>query len=71
MPPGSVVFLKSGGPPMTFTSQIGEAAVVLWFVGDMIQSKEVPLIALTSDNPAITLAHEGEKLKARLSANKE
>lgn len=48
---GSIVYLKSGGPPTTVTQIVGSDAELQWFAGSQRQSVVVPLAGLTEVDP--------------------
>jgi hypothetical protein len=59
--PGDIVYLKSGSWPMTVLEQEGETVKVCWagtvridgMQGSMLNTDDVPSIALTLNNPAL------------------
>lgn len=54
--PGDIVWLKSGGPPMTVNSLDGTNVNVQWFVGNQFQTASLPAASLTTTDPAPALA---------------
>lgn len=63
---GDIVYLKSGGPPMSVIAERADGTVTQWFAGSTVNSATFPTEALQPGDPSVVLAHQREKEAAQL-----
>lgn len=63
---GDVVYLKSGGPPLTITEVLADGLIgVKWLAGTTMFAATLPFATVVTDDPAPSIAKASAAVAAR------